>query len=176
MIKEAIMLYKLVKHVNEQLIPLVNLIENNGASLHNDVREQIDIAFACRETATMLEELRKSISKLQAKSETNASTVVELVKKTTNEPARTEYCSANVKPRIWFKIPYKRTPENYEEYEDLMKKLMSLPIELDLIRPNAPGIADYCTELIGKGQQPIAKDISSTELGLTMRKLKNVDE
>jgi len=57
-----------------------------------------------------------------------------------------------------------------------MEKLINLPLSEDLIRPNAPGIADYCTKLIGEGREPIIKDITSTENGLTMRKLREVDE
>ena len=169
MLKESLMLYKVTSKMSEQLIPLVNLLEIRADEHSANVVEEIDLAFAARESLSTLEELTKRIRKLQTLCESLAA------KQMIGDPIRTEFCTASPKPRIWYKIPYKRGG-NEEEFDGIMKTLgvPSNVYENELVRFHGPGVADYCTKMIGECKEPPFKDVVTTELGITMRKTRDV--
>ena len=173
MISEASIMYRLIKALNEQMVPLINLVEIKSAAEHQNVIQQIDTAFACRETIELLDTIKKKVADLQRRSEANASTIMTLIKE---EPVKTIYCSAKKKPRIWYKFPYKRSGHE-EEFDGLMT-YFGIPknvSENEIVRFHGPGFSDYCTKLAGECKE-LPTEPTSVELGITMRRLKGVDE
>lgn len=165
----------MVKDLQAELIPLLTSLENETLTNQSKIGiEQADTAYSCRETISMLEDLKTRINKVS----TMANLVANHFMINRNlARIRTEYCTASPKPRFWFKITTKR--DNDPDAHDLLQAFCGVIPEMaekEVLRIHPPNFMDYLTERIGLGLPvPVdPKEVQKTEFGLSIRRKKDI--
>ena len=172
MLKEATVLYKVVKDLQKDLLPLLAALENK--TVLADGIEQTDTAYACREAIEILKDLTTRVNKVSSMAKLMAN---HFAMSRDMSRIRTDYCSATPKPRLWYKITVKRDKD--PEEHDLLQRFCGVPQEMaerEVLRIHSPNFMDYLTELVGIGQEiPVDHTkLSQTEFDLSIRRKKDI--
>jgi hypothetical protein len=169
---EASILLKEVEEKFQSLVPLLEALKDYIAGNASLTSELADIAFVCREIDINCDEFMKRVREISRLAQSCCCITLA----TTGEDiVRTDFCSASPNPKPWFKIPYKRE-QNPQRWDLIMAAIgvSDLANRRDLVRIHAPGLMDYCGELIGHGDDPPAgidpKECTSMELNLRITK------
>jgi len=175
MLKEAKILHDSIKELYLDMIPLLSLLEKKTQEeMTTYGAQQVDTAYACRETNNILDELKKKINRISTIAQTVASVSMTAMQE---ERIKTLHVTATTKPRMWFKIVTRRD-SNPEEHDRLLTAL-GVPkhiAESEAVRIHPPKFCDYMTELVGKGEDvpvDVAK-VTATELGLRLVRRKDI--
>jgi hypothetical protein len=175
MLKEAKMLHDSVKEMYAEMLPLITLLEQKSATDHDSYgKEQVDTAYACRETINMLQDMEKKINKVTKAAALVANYYMKAAEVT---KITTDHCTATAKVKLWFKIPYKR--EKDPDFYDDLQRYAGVRQEMfhrELVRIHPPNLMDALTEDIGNGN-PVPVDpakVQDTSFELVCRRKKDV--
>ena len=150
MLNESKALFASIQDLYLELVPLLELLEKKTKEeLETMGGQQIDTAYACRESIAVLDVLKKRINKIYSIAQAIASVHITMLDK---DRMSTQHATASPNPRPWFKIPYKRDKDP-KEYDRLMA-FCGVPQEAserETIRLHAPGFMDWMAELLGSG-------------------------
>jgi hypothetical protein len=136
--------------------------------------EQVDTAYACRETTEILKDLVTRINKVSSMSKILAN---QFAMSRSLSKIKTDYCTATPKPRLWYKITVKRDKD--PDGHDLLQNFCGVSQEIaekEVLRIHPPNFMDYLTERIGNGQSvPVdPSKIQQTEFDLSIRRKKDI--
>lgn len=171
---EATILLKQLELTISELVPLIEKLKEATVQEMTNTVELADIAFATREANKHVDEFKRRVNELHKKAATQCSITMAITGLST---VRTNYCTATSNPKPWYKIPYKRE-NNPEKYDQIMRGIgidpQGVAVQKDCVRIHAPGLMDYCAEVIGEGGQPPAgidsKQMTAMELNLRLTK------
>ena len=176
MLTEAKVLHDSVKDLYLELLPLLTRLEEKTQEdmITTMGYQQVDTAYACRDTIALLDALKKKINKLYRISQTIASTMMTVDNK---DKLTTQHATASKNPKLWFKITTKRE-KNPEEHDKLLE-FCGVPKEIaeaEIVRLHPPNFMEMITTLIGRGD-PVPVDmenITATNLDLRITKRKEI--
>lgn len=171
MLRECSVLEKEISDTLQSLYPLLETLTTLAGN-QPELREYADIAFTCREVEAKIDDFLKRLRQVSYIAEAEA---VKGMERLGISKIVSHSCTATSKPRMWYKLPYKRE-QNPETWDRIMEAIgvSELAAKLDLVRFHAPSLMDYCTTLIGMGKQPPdginPKECTAAELRLSMRR------
>lgn len=175
MLKEAKVLHDSVKDTYVELVSLLEVLEKKTQEeMHTYGAQQVDTAYACRETMSILDNLRKRINRVYTVAQTVASVTMTAMGQ---DKLSTLHATATPKPRLWFKLVTNRESDPKEH--DRLQTFLGVPqdiAEKEVVRIHGPNFCDYMTELVGEGKEvPVdVKNVRGTELNIRITKKKDI--
>lgn len=148
----AKLLYIAAKKVHEKLYTEL-LSVRKDLETETDERELADLSFALRECESLINDVRKELSKtlLKAKYMTCLRWTASQMVKQDGQPIRTSYVTATPDIKMYVPFPAKMGKEGWEEFNEYLG-IPGEVYEKDLMRPNYPAMVEYCTKLVRDGK------------------------